>query len=96
MKSRLEKMQENIPLIGDLGGIGTAWAIELARDRKTKAPATEETKRILSECLKNGLIAIKAGVYGNVIRIISPLVITEEQLNEGLDILEKALIKISG
>jgi len=96
MKSRLEKMQEKTPLIGDLRGIGTAWAIELVRDRKTKEPATEQTKGVLGECLKNGLIAIKAGVYGNVIRIIPPLVITEEQLNEGFDILEEALIKISG
>ena len=96
MKSRLGKMYQRIPLIGDLRGIDTAWGIELVRDRKTKEPATEETKRVLNECLRSGLIVIKAGVYGNVIRIIPPLVITEEQLNEGFDILEEALIKVSG
>lgn len=94
MKSRLGKMHEEIPLIGDLRGIGTAWGIELVRDRKTKEAATEETRKVLIECLKNGLIAIKAGLYNNVIRVIPPLVITDEQLNEGFDILEKVLIRI--
>jgi 4-aminobutyrate aminotransferase/(S)-3-amino-2-methylpropionate transaminase len=96
MRSRLRKMYQRIPLIGDLRGIDVAWGIELVRDRKAKEPATEETKRVLNECLRNGLIAIKAGVYGNVIRIIPPLVITEEQLNEGFDILEETLIRVSG
>jgi len=95
MKNRLEKMYKEIPLIGNLRGIGMAWGIELVRDRKTKKPATEETKKVLSECLKNGLIIIKAGLYNNVIRIIPPLVITEDQLNEGFDILEKVLVSVS-
>jgi len=95
MKSRLEKMYAEIPLIGDPRGTGTAWAIELVRDRKTKEPATDETEKALIGCLKNGLIAIKAGLYNNVIRIIPPLVIPEDQLNEGFDILEKVLSSIS-
>jgi len=95
IKDRLEKMYQNIPLIGDIDGKGMAWRIELVKNRTTKEPATELTLKTCQECLKNGLIVMKSGVYGNVIRFIAPLTIEDDQLNEGFDILERILLKFS-
>jgi len=66
-------------------------AIELVKDRVTKEPAQKETALIREKCYKNGLIVAAAGIYGNVIRVLIPLVITDEELDEGLSILEEAI-----
>jgi len=66
-------------------------AIELVRSAKTREPAPEETKQIVRYCCEHGLILLPAGSYGNVIRLLMPLVITDEQLDEGLDVMEAAL-----
>jgi len=94
IKDRLEKMYQNISLIGNIDGKGMAWRIELVKDRESKEPATELTLKVCQECLKNGLIIMKSGVYRNVIRFIAPLTIKYDQLNEGFDILENILVKI--
>jgi len=70
--------------------------MELVRDRRTKEPADQETSRILRRCAERGLICIKAGIYGNVIRLLVPLVVEEDQLQEGLDILEQAVLEEAG
>jgi len=88
---KFEKMQEECSLIGEVRGLGAMVAMELVRDRKTKEPATEETKLIIKKCYEKGLILMPAGTYNNVIRTLMPLVITEEQLQDGLSILEKVL-----
>ena len=95
IKDRLEKMYQNISLIGNIDGKGMAWRIELVKDRTTKEPASEETILVCQGCLKKGLIIIKSGVYRNVIRFIAPLTIEDDQLNEGFDILEEVLLKFS-
>lgn len=95
IKDRLEEMYQNISPIGDIDGKGMAWRIELVKDRTTKEPAPELTMKTCLECLKNGLIVIKAGVYRNVIRFIAPLTIEDDQLNEGFDILERILLEFS-
>jgi 4-aminobutyrate aminotransferase/(S)-3-amino-2-methylpropionate transaminase len=92
--TRLKEMQKKYNLIGDVRGLGAMVAMELVKDRSTKKPAAEETKAIIQECYKNGLVALSAGVFNNVIRLLIPLVITDEQLCTGLDILEKAVAKI--
>ena len=94
IKERLEEMYQNISLIGNIDGKGMAWRIELVKDRTTKEPASEEATLVCQECLKKGLIIIKAGVYRNVLRFIAPLTINIDQLNEGFDILEEVLKKI--
>lgn len=81
------------PLVGDIRGAGAMRAIELVKDRATKEPATGETKAILAACHRRGLLIISAGLFGNVIRILVPLVATDEQVEEGLRILE---VSISG
>ncbi|MDX2032645.1 MAG: 4-aminobutyrate--2-oxoglutarate transaminase [Blastocatellia bacterium] len=81
---------ERFPLIGDRRGLGAMRAFELVRDRATKTPAREETARILQHCHDRGLIVISAGTYGNVLRLHLPLVASDEQLREGMAILESA------
>jgi 4-aminobutyrate aminotransferase/(S)-3-amino-2-methylpropionate transaminase len=70
-------------------------AIELVKSRATREPAAEETKRISQYCYEHGLITVTAGTYGNVIRLLVPLVITDDQMNEGMDVLESALTSVS-
>jgi len=92
---RLEKMQNKYPLIGDVRGRGAMVAFELVKNRKTKTPAKEETNALIQEAYKQGLILLSAGLYSNVVRLLVPLVISEEQLQAGLDIIENSLSKIS-
>ena len=67
--------------------------IEFVKDKETKEPAPELTKRIILECANQGLLVEGAGTYNNVIRFLAPLVITNEQLICGLEIFEQAIIK---
>ncbi|MBN2322180.1 MAG: aspartate aminotransferase family protein [Spirochaetes bacterium] len=90
---RLEKMQEKYAVIGDVRGIGCAIGIELVKDRRTKKPDAERTKAVLKQCHEHGLIILSCGAYHNVIRFMFPLVISEEELESGLDILENAIKK---
>lgn len=87
--------KDKYELIGDVRGLGAMAAIELVKDRNTKEPATEEVKAIMQETHNKGLITISAGIYGNVLRFLPPLVITDEQLEDGLAILETAIAKLS-
>lgn len=92
--ARFEDMKSKYNIIGDVRGLGAMVAIELVKDRKTKEPAVTETKRIIQECQKSGLIVLSAGIYSNVIRTLAPLVINEEQLSRGLDILEHSIATV--
>lgn len=90
---RLTEMKEKHALIGDVRGLGLFIGVEVVRDRRTKERGEEEASRIVNECFENGLIAIIAGK--NTIRIIPPLNVSEEELEEGLDIFEAAVAKVS-
>jgi 4-aminobutyrate aminotransferase/(S)-3-amino-2-methylpropionate transaminase len=91
---RLREMQEKHEIIGEVRGKGPMAAIELVRDRETKEPADEEAKKLVEICSESGLIILRCGIYDNVIRILVPLIIDEELLNMGLDILDESLRKI--
>jgi 4-aminobutyrate aminotransferase/(S)-3-amino-2-methylpropionate transaminase len=71
-------------------------AIELVKSHEDKTPATDETKQITQYCYEHGLITITAGTYSNVIRVLIPLVATNEQIDEGLDVLESAFATVCG
>src|SRR5450432_753948 len=90
-QKRARQWQKRWPMIGDVRGLGGMQAIELVRSPDTREPASEQTKQITQYCYEHGLITITAGSYGNVIRIIVPLVATDAQMDEGLDVLEAAL-----
>ena len=70
-------------------------AIELVRNAETREPADTETKQISEFCYKHGLITITAGTFNNVIRILVPLVITDAQFDEGLDVIEAAIAAVA-
>jgi 4-aminobutyrate aminotransferase / (S)-3-amino-2-methylpropionate transaminase / 5-aminovalerate transaminase len=93
-RKRAAQWQSRWELIGEVRGLGAMQAIELVRNRVTREPADEETKQIAQYCYEHGLITITAGSYGNVIRVLVPLVITDAQLDEALDVLESGLAAI--
>ena len=79
-------------MIGDVRGLGGMWAIELV-EPGTREPAAEETKQITQYCYEHGVITISAGSFGNVVRVLMPLVITDAQMDEALDVLEAAIAR---
>jgi 4-aminobutyrate aminotransferase/(S)-3-amino-2-methylpropionate transaminase len=79
------------PLVGDVRGQGAMMLAEFVRDRETKEPAPEETLAIIKRTVQGGVIAMRAGLFSNCIRLLPPLVITEEQLREGLAVLGEAI-----
>jgi 4-aminobutyrate aminotransferase / (S)-3-amino-2-methylpropionate transaminase / 5-aminovalerate transaminase len=91
---RAREWQRRWPIVGDVRGLGGMQAIELVKSKETKTPATDETKQITQYCYEHGLITITAGSYSNVIRVLVPLVATNEQMDEGLDVLESALAAV--
>lgn len=87
----LKKLQSKYNIVGDVRGQGAMVAIELVTDKGTQQPNASATALISKKCLEHGLITVKAGVYGNVIRMLSPLVIKDDELQKGLEILELAI-----
>jgi 4-aminobutyrate aminotransferase/(S)-3-amino-2-methylpropionate transaminase len=93
-QKRARAWQKRWSLIGDVRGLGGMQAIELVKSEK-REPAKEETNKITQYCYEHGLITISAGSYGNVIRVLVPLVINDDQMDEGLDVLEAALANVA-
>ncbi|WP_445487705.1 4-aminobutyrate--2-oxoglutarate transaminase [Niallia sp. 03133] len=89
--NRLKDFQTKFPQIGDVRGLGAMNAIEIVKDPVSKEPHVELTNQILKNCRDNGLLIIKCGQYDNVIRLLVPLIATEEEVQKGLNILELAL-----
>ncbi|MBA2809326.1 4-aminobutyrate--2-oxoglutarate transaminase [Streptomyces sp. KM273126] len=94
MKARLSAMAEKFEIIGDIRGRGAMIAIELVKDRTTKEPNPEATGALAKACHQQGLLVLTCGTYGNVLRFLPPLVIGEDLLGEGLDIIEQAFSRI--
>ena len=88
-------LQQNSNIVGDARGLGAMCAIEIVKHKKTKEPDKETTKKIVHECYKNGLIVLSSGILGNDIRTLMPLTIKNNELEEGLAVLEKAVLKYS-
>jgi 4-aminobutyrate aminotransferase/(S)-3-amino-2-methylpropionate transaminase len=91
---RLLDLQKRFPTwVGDVRGLGAMVGVELIESGDLHKPATELTADILQGCASRGLVILGAGIYGNVIRFLTPLVITDEQLDHGLDILTEEFVK---
>ncbi len=90
-QQRAREWQKRWPIVGEVRGLGGMQAIELVKSRASREPAAEETKQIAQFCYEHGLITITAGSYSNVIRVLVPLVVTSEQMDEAMDVLEAAL-----
>ncbi|MDO4284131.1 MAG: aspartate aminotransferase family protein [Eubacteriales bacterium] len=90
-KKEFESWKERYGVVGDVRGTGAMMGIEFVRDQETKEPAPELVTAIIAEAAQHGLLVESAGTYGNVIRFLCPLVVTDEQLRAGLEILEAAV-----
>jgi 4-aminobutyrate aminotransferase/(S)-3-amino-2-methylpropionate transaminase len=88
---KFKELQQQHEVIGDVRGLGAMVGMELVVDRKTKEPATAFTKKLINLCREKGLLMISAGTHSNIIRPLMPLVISDEQLERGLSIIEKNL-----
>jgi 4-aminobutyrate aminotransferase / (S)-3-amino-2-methylpropionate transaminase / 5-aminovalerate transaminase len=91
LRARLEALAERVPQIGEVRGLGPMLALELVHDRESKRPAPELAKATTTGALERGLILLSCGLHGNVVRILVPLVASDDELNRGLEILEEAL-----
>ena len=81
--------------ISDVRGLGAMMAFELSIDGNITKPDTELCKKLVQRCYEKGLIVLSAGVYGNVIRNLAPLVIEEDDLLKGLLIIEESLMELT-
>jgi 4-aminobutyrate aminotransferase/(S)-3-amino-2-methylpropionate transaminase len=91
MKSRLQEIQEKCPYVGDVRGRGLVMGVELVKNKQTKEPAPELTRKLIDVAAQNGLLIGSVGVFGNVIRVAPPLVISEDEAAESLDLFAKSL-----
>jgi 4-aminobutyrate aminotransferase / (S)-3-amino-2-methylpropionate transaminase / 5-aminovalerate transaminase len=91
IRARMLDWQGRWERIGDVRGLGAMLAIELVVDPASKQPAPELATAVVDAALANGLLLLKAGVYGNCIRVLCPLVISDAELDEALDVWERAL-----
>ena len=92
IRTRLDEIAARLDQVGEVRGIGPMLALELVTDRETKEPAADLTKRTTEAARENGLILLSCGTHGNVIRILVPLVIADDDLDRGLEILEESLV----
>jgi len=88
---RLREIQERSPYVGDVRGKGLVFGVELVKDKATKEPAPDLTRKLIDVAAQNGLLIGSVGVFGNVIRVAPPLVINEAELDESLEIFERSL-----
>ena len=94
LRETLERWKSRHTLIGDVRGLGSMMLIELVKDRASKQPAPDETLAVIKAACRRGVIAMRAGLFSNGIRFLPPLVITDDQLSEGLDVIEQALREV--
>jgi 4-aminobutyrate aminotransferase-like enzyme len=88
IRARMESWRERWDEVADVRGLGAMLAIELRRGGE---PAADLATAVAEGALERGLLILKAGIYGNCIRVLVPLVIGEAQLDEALDVWEEAL-----
>jgi 4-aminobutyrate aminotransferase/(S)-3-amino-2-methylpropionate transaminase len=96
IRERMLSWQARWARIGDVRGLGAMLAIELVHDPATKEPAPELARATIDAALERGLILLKAGLYGNCIRVLCPLTIEDAVLDEALAVWEEALAAVLG
>jgi len=94
LTARFEKWQQQFDIIGEIRGLGAMLGLELVKGENRES-AADEAKQLTAFCLEKGLLVLSCGSYGNVIRVLAPFVITDEQLEKGLGILEDGLKDLS-
>ena len=94
MREAMNGWKARSELVGDVRGLGSMMLAELVKDRETKEPAPDETLAVIRRACQMGVIAMRAGLYTNGIRLLPPLVITDEQLHEGLQVIGDAIAHV--
>ena len=94
IQATLAAWPDRYPAVGNVRGLGTMMGFELVKDRATKEPWPEGAKQLTKFCYERGLIIMTAGTYGNVVRLLMPLVITDAELAEGVGVLEQGLAEL--
>jgi 4-aminobutyrate aminotransferase/(S)-3-amino-2-methylpropionate transaminase len=91
IRDRMVSWQERFDAIGDVRGLGAMLALEFVKDRGTKEPHPELATAVVEAAAERGLLLLKSGIYSNCIRVLSPLVLSDAELDEALDVWEDAL-----
>ena len=86
--------QEQWAFLGDVRGLGAMQAIEFVRDRTSREPYAELARQITGYCLRNGVILLIAGTFSNIVRLLMPLVISDGEFDEALDVIEEGLTAV--
>jgi 4-aminobutyrate aminotransferase-like enzyme len=92
LSARLDEIGERVDTVGEVRGLGPMLALELVRDPDTLEPAPELASATVAAARERGLVLLTCGLEGNVVRVLVPLVVSDEDLARGLDILEEALV----
>jgi 4-aminobutyrate aminotransferase len=95
IRAALDGIATRVGSVGEVRGLGPMLALELVEDRETKAPAAGLASATVAEARERGLVLLSCGLYGNVIRILVPIVIGDEDLARGLELLEESLVAAS-
>ena len=91
IRERMLAWQQRWPAIGDVRGLGAMLAIELVTDPATKAPAADLATKVAEAAAERGLLLLKSGIYSNCVRVLCPLVVSDAELDEALEVWEQAL-----
>jgi 4-aminobutyrate aminotransferase / (S)-3-amino-2-methylpropionate transaminase / 5-aminovalerate transaminase len=91
LRKRLDNMAERITQIGEVRGLGPMLALELVRDPEKKTPAPDLAAQATANARERGLMLLSCGLYGNVLRILVPFVVADEDLDRGLEIMEESI-----
>ncbi|HOF89520.1 MAG TPA: aspartate aminotransferase family protein, partial [Armatimonadota bacterium] len=91
MLARLKEIQERCPYVGDVRGKGLVIGVELVKDKATKEPAPDLTRKLIDVAAQHGLLIGSVGIFGNVVRVAPPLVISEAEAMESLELFARAL-----
>jgi 4-aminobutyrate aminotransferase/(S)-3-amino-2-methylpropionate transaminase len=96
LRARWEQVAQDVPQVGEIRGIGAMVGVEFVRDRQTKEPDARFLGALIGGAMAKGVVAVSCGIYHNVLRHLVPLVITDDELDEGLDVLAEAAISARG
>jgi 4-aminobutyrate aminotransferase/(S)-3-amino-2-methylpropionate transaminase len=94
LRARFEAWEKQFDIIGSVRGLGAMLGLELVKGPQ-REPAADEAKQLVAACVEKGLVILSCGTYGNIIRVLAPFVITDEQLEKGLAIMEEELAQLS-
>jgi 4-aminobutyrate aminotransferase / (S)-3-amino-2-methylpropionate transaminase / 5-aminovalerate transaminase len=96
LRARLEAWKSRFEVIGDVRGLGPMLGIELVKDRRSKEPDKASTAAVVKHAYEHGVVLLSAGTYSNVIRFLPPLTISDDELAEGLAVVEQGLAALQG